>query len=139
MECGIGEFIVEGSPLASFNSEVEFDEEAQSELEDLYVISQYRTIDQDSGFGIRQLVDIALKALSPGVNDTTTAIVCIDYLGAILTERVERCPECQSPVLEVVICTECGEPYLDAVEYGGHLIQTASMLDGIRDTTAIPS
>jgi uncharacterized membrane protein len=90
MERGIGEFIVEGSPLASFNGEAEFDEESQSDFEGLYIISQYRTIDQDSGFGIRQLVDIALKGLSPGVNDTTTAIVCIDYLGAILTELAKR-------------------------------------------------
>lgn len=93
MERGIGEFIVKGSPLASFNGEAEFNEELQSEFEGLYVISQYRTIEQDSGFGIRQLVDIALKALSPGVNDTTTAIVCIDYLGAILTELTRRSVE----------------------------------------------
>lgn len=90
MERGIGEFIVRGSPLASFNGEAAFDAEAQEKFDGLYVISQYRTIDQDAGFGIRQLVDIALKALSPGVNDTTTAIVCIDYLSAIFTELTKR-------------------------------------------------
>lgn len=47
-------------------------------------------MDQDAGFGIRQIVDIALKALSPGVNDATTAVICIDYLGAILTRLVLR-------------------------------------------------
>lgn len=90
MERGIGEFIVIGSPLASFNCEVGFDVETQSKFDNLYVISPYRTIDQDASFGIRQLVDIALKALSPGINDTTTAIVCIDYLGAILAELAKR-------------------------------------------------
>jgi uncharacterized membrane protein len=39
---------------------------------------------EDPSFGIRQLVDVALRALSPGVNDTTTAVTCIDYLGAVL-------------------------------------------------------
>ena len=41
-------------------------------------------IHADPAFGVRQLVDIALKALSPGVNDVTTALTCIDYLGAVL-------------------------------------------------------
>lgn len=33
---------------------------------------------QDVGFGIRQNVNVALKALSPGINDTTTAEMCVD-------------------------------------------------------------
>ncbi|MDQ3323451.1 MAG: DUF2254 domain-containing protein [Acidobacteriota bacterium] len=90
MECGIGEFIVKNSPLAAFNGEGAFDDAARTEFENLYVIDKYRTIDKDAAFGIRQLVDIALKALSPGVNDTTTAIVCVDYLGAILAEFAGR-------------------------------------------------
>lgn len=40
--------------------------------------------------GASARVDIALKALSPGVNDTATAVVCIDYLGAILAELAGR-------------------------------------------------
>ncbi|MEO7678656.1 MAG: DUF2254 family protein, partial [Verrucomicrobiota bacterium] len=39
---------------------------------------------------IRQIVDIALKALSPGINDTTTAVTCVDYLGAILHSLMGR-------------------------------------------------
>ncbi len=41
-------------------------------------------------FGIRQLVDIALRALSPGINDTTTAVMCLDYLTAILAQVSSR-------------------------------------------------
>jgi len=41
-------------------------------------------VEQDPAFGIRQLVDVALKALSPGINDTSTAAMCVDYLAAIL-------------------------------------------------------
>jgi uncharacterized membrane protein len=47
-------------------------------------------VQQDASFGIRQIVDIALKALSPGVNDTTTAVMCVDYLGAILARLAPR-------------------------------------------------
>lgn len=45
--------------------------------------------------------------------------------GALIPEKVERCPDCKSPVLEIVSCSECGEPYLDAIEEGDHLRQSA--------------
>ncbi len=43
---------------------------------------------EDPRFGIRQLVDVALKALSPGINDPTTAVTCIDYLAVVLLEAL---------------------------------------------------
>ncbi len=55
-----------------------------------YRLGSQRTLDQDIGFGLRQLVDIALKALSPGINDTTTAVQCIDRLGALLALLAPR-------------------------------------------------
>ncbi len=54
------------------------------------MIDSYRTTDQDAAFGIRQSVDIALKALSPGINDTTTAVTCIEYLSVILARFAAR-------------------------------------------------
>ena len=84
MERGVGEFIIQGSPLASLMLEGELEPNLIRDVSDIYAINEYRTVEQDAGFGIRQLVDIALKALSPGVNDTTTALTCVDYLGAIL-------------------------------------------------------
>jgi uncharacterized membrane protein len=47
-------------------------------------------VEQDAGFGLRQLEDIALKALSPGINDTSTAVMCIDWLGALVTQLAQR-------------------------------------------------
>ena len=44
-------------------------------------------MEQDVEFGILQIVDIALKAISPAVNDPTTALTCIDQLGRILSAR----------------------------------------------------
>jgi len=39
---------------------------------------------QDVGFGLQQLVDIAVRALSPGINDPTTAIQCLDHVTEVL-------------------------------------------------------
>lgn len=89
MERGIGEFVVQGAPLVSVKSSCP-DEGAIAELNKIYLISRHRTVQQDAGFGIRQIVDIALKALSPGVNDTTTAVTCVDYLTAILVRLGPR-------------------------------------------------
>lgn len=84
MECGVGEFIVERSPLVTFVSKKSPDREAIASLNRCYEIGDSRTIEQDPTFGIRQRVDIALKALSPGINDTTTAVSCVEHLGAVL-------------------------------------------------------
>ncbi|GAB3829603.1 DUF2254 family protein [Hymenobacter jeollabukensis] len=46
--------------------------------------------EQDVAFGLQQLVDIALKALSPGINDTTTAIMAVDQLGQLLRRLAGR-------------------------------------------------
>ncbi len=91
MERGIGQFVGKGAALVSLtgdgqNYEKNINEETEEEINNLFSINRYRTIEQDIGFGIRQIVDIALKALSPGINDTTTAITCIDFLGIIVGE-----------------------------------------------------
>lgn len=94
MERTIGEFAGRASTLVSFanyrNSELALDSKTIKRVNARFGIARHRTIEQDVGFGIRQIVDIALKALSPGVNDTTTAINCIDFLGEILSELAER-------------------------------------------------
>ncbi len=90
MEHGIGEFVIEGTTIASLSPQREPDEELDTALNDVCVVSRMRTVEQDAAFGIRQLVDIALKALSPGINDTTTATMCVDYLTAILVRLANR-------------------------------------------------
>jgi uncharacterized membrane protein len=45
---------------------------------------------QDVAYGLRQLVDIALKAISPAVNDPSTAATCLDRLGSLLAEIARR-------------------------------------------------
>jgi uncharacterized membrane protein len=97
MRRGIGEFAVRSAALAEIADDAEtrngncaFDEGKIEEINALFTLDRHRTIEQDVGFGIRQIVDIALKALSPGINDTTTAISCLDSLGEILSEIARR-------------------------------------------------
>ncbi|MGA7876394.1 MAG: DUF2254 domain-containing protein, partial [Desulfoferrobacter sp.] len=90
MERGIGEFVVEGTPLVSVAAPGVLEDETTAELNAVYIISRQRTVEQDAAYGIRQIVDIAMKALSPGINDTTTAVMCVDYLTAILVRLATR-------------------------------------------------
>jgi uncharacterized membrane protein len=55
-----------------------------------HIVGPYRTLSQDVSFGIDQLVEIAIRALSAAVNDTFTAMTCIDWLGENLCKIVAR-------------------------------------------------
>lgn len=63
----------------------------QHYLGDTIKTAKFRSYRQDINFGIRQLVDIAIKAISPAVNDPTTCINVLDYLGVVL-RRLVQCP-----------------------------------------------
>lgn len=90
MEHRIGEFVAAGTPLISMMGSDDLDEATTAKLNAAFVINRQRTLEQDAAFGIRQIVDIALKALSPGINDTSTAVMCVDYLMAILCRLAGR-------------------------------------------------
>jgi uncharacterized membrane protein len=86
----VGAFVVAGTPLVSLLDPGDLDDATTARLNAVYVIAHQRTVEQDVAFGIRQIVDVAMKALSPGINDTTTAVMCVDYLAAILTRLATR-------------------------------------------------
>jgi uncharacterized membrane protein len=90
MEHGIGGFVVQNTALASLALEEPPDQETIAALQATFSISSHRTVEQDAAFGIRQIVDMALKAQSPGVIDTTTAVMCVDYLTAIMARLALR-------------------------------------------------
>lgn len=94
MERGIGSFVAAQAPLLSVacyrGAASAADEKLTRRLLAAYSLGHQRTPEQDLGFGLRQLVDIALKALSPGINDTTTAVMCVDQLGALLSLLADR-------------------------------------------------
>jgi uncharacterized membrane protein len=63
-----------------------------AELLGAFDIGPTRTLQQDVEFGVIQIVDIALRAISPAVNDPSTAISCIDQLSSILILWCARTP-----------------------------------------------
>ena len=78
-----GHFLVAGQPLASVWPPQAAESVARS-LERGHLTGPYRTLAQDIAFAVDQLVEIAIRALSAAVNDTFTAMTCIDWLGESL-------------------------------------------------------
>jgi len=76
-----GHFVAAGRPLASVWPRGAAQQVAQA-LGKAHVTGPHRTLMQDPVFAIDQLVEIAIRALSPAVNDTFTALTCIDWLSA---------------------------------------------------------
>ena len=83
----VGEFVPSGAALAVVHGDAPFDDDT---LHAAVHLGRERSMDQDIGFGLRQLVDIAERALSPGVNDPTTAIQAIDHLHDIVRRLATR-------------------------------------------------
>jgi uncharacterized membrane protein len=89
MERCIGQFVFEGLPLLAVAGRP-LSEDDKRRIAGSHAIDRQRTVEQDAAFGIRQIVDVALKALSPGINDTTTAAMAVEHLTAILLRLGER-------------------------------------------------
>lgn len=104
-------------------------EDAQSDVHDAFVLASERDLDQDVDFGLRQLADIALKAVSPGINDPATAITCIGYLRSVLCRLGERpFPEGVRRDREHRITVIVGQR--DFEEYLEPMLQIARYADG---------
>jgi uncharacterized membrane protein len=84
-----GHFVVQGLPLARVWPPDAADEVTRSFARS-HATGAHRTLTQDFAFAIDQLVEIALRALSPAVNDTFTALTCIDWLGDALCKLTVR-------------------------------------------------
>ena len=80
-----GHFLAEGRPLAMVFPRGAAPEVARA-LSKAHVTGPHRTLVQDPVFAIDQLAEIAIRALSAAVNDTFTALTCIDWLAAGLSE-----------------------------------------------------
>src|SRR5690606_41684014 len=90
MERNLGDFASPDRCIASIGARRAPDADAMRRLSRLFAIDSYRTIDQDVAFGIRQLVDVALTAPSPGLHDSTTAVPRPDYLSVVLQRPAAR-------------------------------------------------
>lgn len=81
LRAAVGDFLPAGVPVLDVHGGETPDRKA---LERCFDLSDERTVDQDLAFGLRQLVDIASRALSPGINDPTTAGQAVDRLVDLL-------------------------------------------------------
>lgn len=80
----IGDYVTPGTPLADLRCAAEHHDELAATIRRAFVLRSQRTAVQDRAFPVRQLVDIALKGLSPGINDPTTAQNAVEALAALL-------------------------------------------------------
>ena len=92
VERGVGQFLPAGVPLVHVSREDRINPVRTVELLGAFDIGPTRTLQQDVEFGVIQIVDIALRAMSPAVNDPSTAITCIDHLSRILIRWLGRAP-----------------------------------------------
>lgn len=94
------------------------DDDLKEELNEALVLGPHRTLTQDAEYGIYQLVEIAVRALSPGINDPFTAINSIDRLAAVLGHVAKK--KFPSPYhfdeegnLRIIMSTTTFKGYLD--------------------------
>ncbi len=120
-----GDFVTEETVIAEIWPAQAADEACRRAIRKNISIEHERDIAQDARFGVRQLADIALRALSPAVNDPTTGVLCIKYLQAVF-ERLVRCPSQTgiyrfaygTSILEV--CQPAFQEYLEVFAEIGH-------------------
>ena len=91
MERAVGDYIPCGAVLATvFWAQRRPRADLPECLNGCFAFGRDRTMQQDPEYGVVQLSDIGVKALSPGINDPTTAMTCLDFLGALLLQLGQR-------------------------------------------------
>ncbi len=79
-----GDYLVQNMILCEVLCNEKCSEEIHEKIQDDFIIGKVRTPLQDAEFSIHQMVEVASRALSPGVNDPYTAIACIDNLTSVI-------------------------------------------------------
>ncbi len=83
----VGDYVLPGQVLAEvWVKEDEWTETAEGQMRSHFELGGQRSLPQDPGFPVRQLADVALKGLSPSINDPTTATTAMDAMAAGLIE-----------------------------------------------------
>ena len=85
-----GQYVVMGSPLVTVWPGDRVTKPLEERINSAFILGHQRTAAQDIEFPIHQIVEIAVRALSPGINDPFTAITCVDRLGSALHRLAQR-------------------------------------------------
>ena len=136
----VGDFVSSGGTLFEVHGAVADSEGAERRLRGMVALGVERTLEQDPAFAVRILVDIAIRALSPAVNDPTTAVQVLDHLEDVLAV-IGRTPGLggnwgyrdDAGALRMVIPVQRWEDLLalgitEIREYGARSIQVARRL-----------
>nr|WP_321403939.1 DUF2254 domain-containing protein [uncultured Desulfobacter sp.] len=92
LELKAGDFVTASTVLMVLysRSQMKLESDLKFELLGSFIVGAQRTPEQDVEFEFRQLSEIAVRSLSPGINDPFTAASCVDYLGAALCMLSQR-------------------------------------------------
>ena len=85
-----GDFVAEGNLFLRGSPGKELPEGAVEKICKTFILGRHRTPTQDTDYSVHQLVQIAVRALSPGINDSFTAVTCVDWLGSALATMAGR-------------------------------------------------
>ena len=77
-----GHFIVTGQDSLNVYSKSKDADKLKDNIKDFFIIGDNRTPTQDVEYSVRHLVEIAIRALSPGINDSFTAMGALDHLAS---------------------------------------------------------
>jgi uncharacterized membrane protein len=90
MKPSVGDFVPEGAALLYVYGKQPLRGDDADDAVGEFALGLERTMEQDPAFGFRQIVDIAVRGLSPAVNDPTTAVQCLDHLHDLLRYLAAR-------------------------------------------------
>ncbi len=120
----VGDFVCAGTPLIRVFGTP--DDRHDATLTRMVHIGKEPSMRGDAAFGFRQLVDIAERALSPGVNDPTTAVQCVDRLHDLLRRLADR----PMPPLRICRVDGVARAWLPQPSYGDFVdLATGEILD----------
>ena len=135
MECAVGDALVEDTVLLRVHGGRPLPE---ARLRQAIEVARERTFEQDPKYPLRLLVDIAIKALSPAINDPTTAVQAIDQIEDLLRRLGRRaldagCVQDEQGVIRLVFPTPTWEDYLTLAfdeirQYGAGSVQVMRRL-----------
>lgn len=86
-----GKYLLPGHPV--FRSKTSIDEEVGSSLKDLIIYAKDRGSHDNYVMGVKQIAEVGIKAMSPGINDPGTAVMTIDYITELLALRMQLSDE----------------------------------------------
>jgi uncharacterized membrane protein len=121
----VGDFILPGAGLATvWPAAISDDGGVAEAIRQAYVVGSERTQYMDVEHGVIELVDMAVKALSPSINDPTTAVLCVDRLTEVLLALARHAP--------------AGRVRRSAGDHGGILIMPVTEFERMTNTALDP-